>query len=66
MHSLAIPRAQALLERVAQWHAPLPLRARTAGFLAGMAFWMRNWFMGAYCAVMATIFLVLAWGDEFM
>jgi len=37
-----------------------------AGFMAGMAFWARNWFMGGYCAIMGAIFLVLAWGDEFL
>lgn len=42
------------------------LHAPCAGFMAGMAFWARNWFMGGYCAIMGAIFLVLAWGDEFL
>jgi hypothetical protein len=50
-------------------HRPYMLESLLAvyyGTMAGLAGWMTNWFMMAYCILMACVFLALAFGDLYM
>lgn len=50
-------------------HKPYMLELGLATYYAsmsGVAFWRLNWMMGAYCAIMATVFVALSFGDYFL